>query len=243
MKDNYYTMNKNFTNIENTVLEYINNNQESLKDMTIQKLADETYTSKSTIFRLAKKLGFDGFTDMIYHLSRQQAKVDNAEVDTYIENLSTSIQKIFLQNEVNLMDFRNRTKQEEQSIYIIGTGYSGIIGEYMYKKILGQGKLVYYSNGADTNALFLNNLHRISDIICISKSGETELVNSKAQIAKEKGIGVISFTRSDDNSLAKISDITFTIDDNQFLDRNNINPTQFYSMLLLYLEYFIEKSF
>lgn len=236
-------MNKNFTNIENTVLEYINNNQESLKDMTIQKLADETYTSKSTIFRLAKKLGFDGFTDMIYHLSRQQAKVDNAEVDTYIENLSTSIQKIFLQNEVNLMDFRNRTKQEEQSIYIIGTGYSGIIGEYMYKKILGQGKLVYYSNGADTNALFLNNLHRISDIICISKSGETELVNSKAQIAKEKGIGVISFTRSDDNSLAKISDITFTIDDNQFLDRNNINPTQFYSMLLLYLEYFIEKSF
>ena len=101
----------------------------------------------------------------------------------------------------------------------------------LYKKILGQGELVYFSNGADSNALFLNNLHRITDIICISKSGETELVNSKAQIAKEKGIGVISFTRSDDNSLAKISDITFTIDDNQFLDRNNINPTQFYSRI------------
>lgn len=68
-------------------------------------------------------------------------------------------------------------------------------------------------------------------------------MNTKAEIAKEKGIGVISFTHSSDNSLANLSDIAFTIDDNQFLDRNNINSTQFYSMLLLYLEYLIEKSF
>lgn len=243
MKHNYYTTNKKFTDIENTVLKYIDNNQTMLKDLTIQKLADETFTSKSTIFRLAKKLGFDGFTDMIYHLSRQQVKTEDGEVDTYIGDLSTSIQKIFIQNEKNLLDFVERTKKDDRSLYIIGTGYSGIIGEYLYKKILGQGELVYYSNGADTNALFLNNLHRISDIICVSKSGETDLVNTKAEIAKEKGIGVISFTHSSDNSLAKLSDIAFTIDDNQFLDRNNINSTQFYSMLLLYLEYLIEKSF
>lgn len=206
-------------------------------------MADETFTSKSTIFRLAKKLGFNGYTDMIYHLSSQQDRQANVELEDYVMNLSDSMQRIFLQNDPMLQCFIQSLSSHEKSLYIIGTGYAGIIGEYLYKKILGKGELVYYSNGGDSNALFLNNLHRITNMVCISKSGETELVNSKARIAKENGIEVISFTHSEDNSLATMSDIPFVIYDNQFLDRNNIDPTQFYSMLLVYLEYVIEKSF
>lgn len=243
MKYNYYSTNKDFTEIEKNVLDYIDNYQDDMRKLTIQTLADETFTSKSTIFRLAKKLGFNGYTDMIYHLSSQQDSEDNIDVENYISNLSISMQKIFMQNEKLIEIFKQRIENKDQSLYIIGTGYSGIIGEYMYKKILGKGELVHYSNGGDSNALFLNNLHRISNIICISKSGETDLVNSKAEIAHDKGIGVISFTHSEDNTLAKLSDLPFVIYDNQYLDRNNINPTQFYSMLLVYLEYVIEKSF
>lgn len=180
---------------------------------------------------------------MIYHLSKHQFIDDDGMLETYTQGLSSNVQKIFKQNEANLQQFIHQIDKEERFIYVIGTGYSGIIGEYLYKKVLGKGELVYYSNGADSNALFLSNIQRITDIICISKSGETDLVNSKAKLAKEHKIGVISFTHSPDNSLAKLSDIPFIIDDNQILDRNNINPTQFYSMLLLYLEYLIEKSF
>lgn len=239
----YYSAQKNFTAIENQVLSYISQHKNSLKDITIQKIADETFTSTSTIFRLAKKLGFKGFTDMIYHLTRQVQGDSSVEITQYLSGLSTSIENIFQRNDENLQLLIERIGKKEGALYILGTGYSGIIGEYLYKKILGKGELVYYSNGSDTNALFLNNLHRISDMICISKSGETELINSKAETAKSRGVGVISFTHSLDNSLAKLSDIAFVIDDNQFLDRNNINATQFYSLFLLYLEYVIEKSF
>lgn len=243
MDYSYYSTNKDFTEIEKTVLDYISHYDNDLRKLTIQSLADDTFTSKSTIFRLAKKLGFNGYTDMIYHLSSQQDRRDNHNIEDYISNLSDSMLKIFQQNEPMLDQFIQSLSQNDKALYIIGTGYSGIIGEYLYKKILGKGELVYYSNGADSNALFLNNLHRISNIICISKSGKTESVNSKAQIARENNIEVISFTHSEDNSLALMSDIPFIIYDNQFLDRNNINPTQFYSMLLVYLEYVIEKSF
>lgn len=60
----YYSTNKDFTDIEKTVLEYINHYEDDIKKLTIQTLADDTFTSKSTIFRLAKKLGFEGYTDM-----------------------------------------------------------------------------------------------------------------------------------------------------------------------------------
>ena len=243
MVKEFFTSDKSFSEMENSVLEYLKLHKSNLKQLTIQKVADETYTSKSTIFRLSKKLGFEGFTDMIYHLSRQDVNVVNRDLDTYISGINEDVRNIFIQNEKALAQFRQMIQVNKSALYVIGTGYSGILGEYFYKKVLGKGELVYYANGADSNTLFINNLHRISQIICISKSGETALVNNKAMIAKEQGKGVISFTHSSDNTLAKQSDIAFIVDDNQFLDRNNVYSTHFYSLLLLYLEYVIEESF
>lgn len=243
MVKEFFISDKSFSEMEHSVLEYLKLNKAHIKELTIQKVADETYTSKSTIFRLSKKLGFEGFTDMIYHLSKQEVNVENSDLDTYISGINEDVRNIFFQNEEALAQFSQMIQANKSALYVIGTGYSGILGEYFYKKVLGKGELVYYSNGADSNTLFLNNLNRISNIICISKSGETALVNNKAMIAKEQSKGVISFTHSSDNTLAKQSDIAFIVDDNQFLDRNNIYSTHFYSLLLLYLEYVIEESF
>lgn len=243
MVNEFFTSDKSFSEMEHSVLEYLKLNKAHIKELTIQKVADETYTSKSTIFRLSKKLGFEGFTDMIYHLSKQDVNVENKDLDTYVRGINEDVRNIFIQNEKALAQFSQMIQENKSALYVIGTGYSGILGEYFYKKVLGKGELVYYANGADSNTLFINNLHRISQIICISKSGETALVNNKAMIAKEQGKGVISFTHSSDNTLARQSDIAFIVDDNQFLDRNNVYSTHFYSLLFLYLEYVIEESF
>lgn len=243
MPKDYLSPSRDFTGIEQSVINYLKDHPDQLEYMTIQKLADETFTSKATIFRLAKKLGFNGFTDLMFHFNQQQNVTAHQEVEPYVKGLSDSIAKVFEQNQPALLKYLERYQEHPPTFYIIGTGYSGIIGEYLYKKILGKGELVYYSNGNDTNALFVNNMHRITDLICLSKSGETRSVNAKARIAQDNGIGVIAITHSKQNTLAKIADINFIIDDDQLLDPNNLNPTQFYSILLLYLEYFIEKCF
>lgn len=56
MANQFYSNSQSYTEIEQNVLDYIANYQTDLKDLTIQKLAYETFTSKSTIFRLTKKL-------------------------------------------------------------------------------------------------------------------------------------------------------------------------------------------
>ena len=170
MVKEFFTSDKSFSEMENSVLEYLKLHKSNLKQLTIQKVADETYTSKSTIFRLSKKLGFEGFTDMIYHLSRQDVNVVNRDLDTYISGINEDVRNIFIQNEKALAQFRQMIQVNKSALYVIGTGYSGILGEYFYKKVLGKGELVYYANGADSITLFINNLNLISQIICISKS-------------------------------------------------------------------------
>jgi len=56
MANQFYSNCQSYTEIEQNVLDYIASYQTDLKDLTIQKLAYETLTSKSTIFRLTKEL-------------------------------------------------------------------------------------------------------------------------------------------------------------------------------------------
>lgn len=54
---------KNFTYNENFVVNYILKNLEKSTNMTIYELAKQTNTSTSTIVRLSKKCGFEGFKE------------------------------------------------------------------------------------------------------------------------------------------------------------------------------------
>ncbi len=52
---------EDFTSSEIQIADYILKNPFDISELTIQKLADATFTSKSSIYRLCKKLGVDSF--------------------------------------------------------------------------------------------------------------------------------------------------------------------------------------
>lgn len=232
---------RKLSQLELSILDYLSAHSDQMHEMSIQKLAQETYTSTTTIFRLAKKLGFEGYTDMIYRL-KHSSPIQQEGIQETAELLSEEVKRLFAQNELSLQQLVN-LNQKEHYIFILGTGYSGIIAEYLYKKLLGKGYMVVFSNGADTSALFANNIKRISQIICISKSGETDTINKKVVMAKDYRIPVISFTQDNNNRLAKMSDVSFVINDANPYDWDNIETSQFYPLLLMYLEYLVEKAF
>ncbi|MER2132135.1 MAG: RpiR family transcriptional regulator, partial [Carnobacterium inhibens] len=51
----------NFTNTEMRIADYIIQNITTIPTIYIEDLAKLTYTSHSTIIRLCKKIGYDGF--------------------------------------------------------------------------------------------------------------------------------------------------------------------------------------
>lgn len=54
-----YKLNKN----ENELLKYFLDNSDKIKNMTIQDVAKNAYTSTASIVRFCKKLGYSGFSE------------------------------------------------------------------------------------------------------------------------------------------------------------------------------------
>ena len=231
------TKDKNLTRIEHQVLKYIIDNIDNVMHMGGREIAKKNYTSTSVIMRLTKKLGYSGFVDMHYKLL-PLIKTPNFQHTNINFQLLFSTDNIFkLNSHQSINQLAEKIYQiKNQFIFIYATGFSGIIAEYIHKKLLVLGKKSMIASGSDSSAIFENNLADIGLFIALSKSGETEYVVNKARTAKENNIYIISFTNELSNSLAKLSNINYKIEDNGKSDTLNILPNSFFPNTLMLFE-------
>lgn len=234
--------NKKITALEEQVLKYIINNIDSVMDIGVRGVAAENYTSTSTIMRLAKKLGFTGFIDMIYNImplvdSNNTGVVEKSEalIGTDINFLYKYIDDEHVQKFIELL-----SKGTRKYIFIYARGFSKITGEYFNKKLLGIG---IKSILIDSIGSFENNLEDMEMLIVISKSGETKEVLDKVKVAKKKNKLVVSFTKEVENSISTLSDISFKIFDMHKLDDSNLLPNSFFANMLMFMEYLIYRYY
>ncbi|SFD29700.1 MurR/RpiR family transcriptional regulator [Clostridium uliginosum] len=232
---------KKLTEIEEKVLKYILDNIDNVIELGVRGIAKNNFTSTSTIMRLSKKMGYTGFIDMQYNLM-SLAKRTSLKYDEDNEFIKKSANGIFMQynSKKQIEEFVDILMEHSHKfLFIYATGFSGIIAEYVYKKLLVLGKKCIISSGTDSVGVFENNLDDIMCMIIISKSGETKLVLDKVKTAKENSIKVVSFTNEDDNSVSKLADISFKIEDINKLDDRNIMPNTFFPNLIMLVEFLI----
>ena len=134
-------------------------------------------------------------------------------------------------------------EKSEKFKFIYATGFSAIAADYINKKLLVLGKRCILSSGTDSASVFENNLDYIGAMFVISKSGETRQVLSKVKTAKENKIKVISFTGETDNSISRLADVSFRIQDSDRLDDRNTSPNMFFPNLLTLFEFLIYKDY
>lgn len=233
--------NKKLTEREIEVLKYIIENIDSVNKMGVRGIAKENFTSTTTIMRLAKKLGYSGFLEMQYNLNSiaKNSTIEDLNKINFIESLN--MESLLKMNERKDIDNFIDILVEDNSkfIFIYGNGFSSIVAEYINKKLLVMGKKCILSNGTDSIGVFENNLDYISCIIALSKSGESPMVLNKVKIAKDHNIKVVSFTNEDENSVSKLADIKFRIEDSNKLDSKNLMPNTFFPKMLSMIELII----
>lgn len=61
---------KELGDLDKEILSYILENQQEVEKMSIIELGEQVHTSKSTILRLTKKIGFSGFSEFKYFLKQ-----------------------------------------------------------------------------------------------------------------------------------------------------------------------------
>ncbi|WP_238902083.1 MULTISPECIES: MurR/RpiR family transcriptional regulator [unclassified Clostridium] len=232
--------NKKITVLEEQVLEYIIENIDNVMDIGVRGVAAANYTSTSTIMRLSKKLGFTGFIDMVYNItplvdSKSTGIVEEEDtlIGTDINFLSKYVEEEHVDRFIQLL-----INKSNRYIFIYARGYSNIAADYFNKKMLGVG---IKSILIDSIGSFENNVEDMEMLIVISKSGETKEVLDKVKVAKDKNKLVVSFTKEVENSISKLSDISFKIFDMHKLDDSNVMANSFFPNMLMFMEYLIHR--
>lgn len=230
---------KKLTETEQNILAYIVENIDTVLAKGVRTVAKENYTSPATVMRLTKKLGYNGFIDLYYHLeplvkgtpSREKQSTSYHYPDVWQYNSLEEIEKFA----------RLMRKSKEKNIFIYATGFSGIIAEYMYKKFLVNRQRTLFASGMDSIGILENNKEMAGIFLTITKSGETIQVIEKMRYFKEHGIPVVTFTSDTDNKAAQLADIVFRIPDQQKLDDRNIQGNFFFAQVLLLFEMIMKQ--
>lgn len=181
-------------------------------------------------------MDFSGYLELFYFLKNQyrpQNQFVEATVDISIptDKIAPSIQAMK----------QIYQKNQEKFITIYATGFSSMIAEYLYKKLLVNGIKTLFVNAADSSGIINNNIDNISMLIVISKSGETQKVVEKMHFSKDHGIPTILFTGNSQSRATEAASIIFEVTDERPLDSQNIKYNSFFGKLLLLMEYIVQE--
>ncbi|WP_369671358.1 MurR/RpiR family transcriptional regulator, partial [Enterococcus faecium] len=109
--------------------------------------------SAATVMRLAHKMGYRGFVEMQYKLMTmlRHGEAGSQSVEAADDPLQSAVLD---QNDVTTI--RAVAQQiaaiENQYLYLYAAGFSGVIGQYMFKKFQILGKRCFFSTPGDSAA-------------------------------------------------------------------------------------------
>ena len=121
----------NLTDLEKTILlrlhYYINLNEK----VSIDTLASECFVSKAAIVKLAKKLGYSGFSEMRYSMMERQSRVFGVDCSSIMAPSENSALQEYVDKLCNLLH-----KFRKRKIYLDSLGICDAARDYYYSRLL-----------------------------------------------------------------------------------------------------------
>ncbi|WP_028592215.1 MurR/RpiR family transcriptional regulator [Paenibacillus massiliensis] len=195
-----------FSEGEVYLAKYILNNKETIQNLSITELANNSLTSKSSVLRFAQKLGFSGFTEMKNFMKWGNFFSENpfthSDLGNYIyESIKSTLDHI---KSTNLNDI-HKAIDESQHIYLIGTGLA-------QQNLAAEMQRIFLGIGKEMQVIFIgmqNNLYQIliermceKDLLVIfSHSGNNPTLKEALTTPLLKNVKIFSITSHHNNWL------------------------------------------
>ena len=213
MNKNYYLLTNLLTEEETkiitSIIRHIENDE---RRIGVQQIANENYVSPTYIIKMCKRLGFDGYSELYYHLQQTANANDRssgAALQELIDNYDEEKGRQFCEL---LRQFQN------QKLFADGSGFSELVADYIVQRLAVCGFMVFNRvhfydfmifheehKGAATNI-------EPSLLIAISQSGEAVPILNDVRAAKDRGFKIICFTKREESTLASLSDLVFVVE-------------------------------
>lgn len=206
---------------EQGILDYVLSDPESAAECSIHRLAERCYCSSSTIVRLCRKLGFDGYRDLrkalLMELTvRRQSQQEKGGSLERSEQLEDTISKITyrnissLEDSLRLVDARVIQQSVElidacDTLLLFGMGASHLVAEDACLKFLRVNKPCSCFSDIHSQYLQARNAKSSDAAIIISYSGYTEEMLRCARDLKSQKTPIIAITRFEHSPLAQLA--------------------------------------
>lgn len=225
--------------IEVKIYNYIVINAPDVVKMSIQKLAQETYTSTATVLRFCKKYGCSGFAEFKYVL-KEELNISKDNPNLFFGNNSNDVLDFF-QKQIFNDDFKKsifeaaKLLSTKSLLIFVGMGNSNILCEYaclyfsyLFNLSFRIEDIVNYPFDYFPKELINNTC-----IVALSISGETrELLNYVTGYSKAN-CSLISITANANSTLANLSDVAITYTLPSIVNNNNNLTSQVPCMYII----------
>lgn len=226
------------------VAEFLLTERSHAGEFSMQDIARKTFTSKPTLSRFAKKLGYSGWTEFFADFMAECQYLEShfTDVDPNIpfsENDRTSemiekicrIQMESLKDTTDQMDYSDIEKAgdlllKSKKIVIFSMSPNIFLGE-LFKRKMESIRILVHLASSDEGGIIANSLNQEDCAIIVSYSGNNphRVPTRYIPVLKEQGVPIVGITSQGDNYLRQSSDICLTISSRERLYTKIANYT------------------
>lgn len=221
------------TKTEINVLRYVQSDPETCLRDGVRSVAERCFSNPSSLVRLAKKLNFSGWLEMVYFI---KFNITLPKMDVTND---TDFMKIQPAEQLPLL--LNRLQHER--VLIHGSGFSQLIAQYIYNKFLVIGVNASLALWPDYEILEQKNNATFDSIWIISKSGRSSSALSWVKALEHKETDLICFTGDYQSPLAQASNTAVIIHDPQKYDDDIYWSNPFFGYCILGFEHLLKLWF
>lgn len=210
--------NDDLREFEQDILSQMLREPEKIQRGGIRQLAKDNYTSPATIDRLAKKVGYSGYSELLYNV-----KLIAKSTQDKSKTASSIITNILAE------DFETKIKEvlsPKRVIYLYGEGFNEFIINYIYRKLIINKYKVILLQGIEIPLVYQTGQE--TSVIIISRSGENFVCMQKIEQAKKVNSSILSITSNLSSSISKASDIAIQVTDKDIIDMANQGYTTYF---------------
>lgn len=205
---------------EQQIADYILDHPKEIIHLSITALSDLCECAEATIFRLCRRLNFQGYQAFKIALA---SEVVNPLQNIHQEIIPTDdalslADKIFRADIETINDTLQLTKANADQlnkvidtlvnakrIEFYGNGGSGIIAQDAYHKFMRTGIPCYYHTDSHFQVMSAALLHEGDVVVAVSHSGSNKDILEALKIAKEVGASIIGITGYGKSPLVKLA--------------------------------------
>lgn len=177
---------------EAEVLRFMKKNRQSLKTIGIRDVAKASYVSTATIINMAKKIGYSGYSELVFALGNSQS--DIAMPSTFSDEEKAAF--------IDLL-----SEYRDKRIMILCSGFSQNLANYFSESL----NLYGFRATANSHLEFLRQqVQQDILLVIISNSGDTVRLAELAKMANDHHIDVIAFVGQKNSKIGSLATLTIS---------------------------------